>query len=85
MLATNYTNLRNNLKQILDTVVNDFETFIITRKNNENVVVLSETKYNNLIENAYLRQSSTNHKRLLESIDQLDTGKSQVRNLEDYE
>lgn len=85
MKALNYSSLRSNLKQVLDTVVNDFETYVITRKNDENVVVMSEAEYNNLIENAYIRKSPNNVKRLNQSIEQLNNGKSKNRDLKQYE
>ncbi len=85
MKAVNYSSLRSNLKQVLDTVVNDFETYVITRKNDENVVVMSEAEYNNLIENAYIRKSPNNVKRLNQSIEQLNNGKSKNRDLKQYE
>ncbi len=84
MQAVNYSNLRTNLKQILDNVTNNFETVIVTRKNNENVVVMSEAEYNNLMENSYIRQNPRNYERLLNSIEQLNNGKSKSRDLKDY-
>ena len=48
MLAVNYTNLRDNMKRYMDQVTDDYETMIVTRKNNKNVVILSEETYNNL-------------------------------------
>ena len=42
MLAVNYTNFRDNMKSYLDKVTDDYETIIIPRKDNKNVVVLSE-------------------------------------------
>ena len=50
MLAVNYTNLRDNMKHYMDQVTDDYETMIVTRKNNKNVVILSEETYNNLME-----------------------------------
>ena len=41
MLAVNYTNLRDNMKRYMDQVTDDYETMIVTRKNNKNVVILS--------------------------------------------
>ena len=37
MLAVNYTNLRENMKSYMDKVTDDYETMIVTRKNNRNV------------------------------------------------
>ena len=42
MLAVNYTNLRENMKTYMDKVTDDYETMIVTRKDNKNVVMLSE-------------------------------------------
>ena len=54
MLAVNYTNLRDNMKTYMDKVTDDYETMIVTRKDNKNVVMLSEETYNNLMENVYV-------------------------------
>ena len=37
MLAINYTNLRDNMKNCMDKVTDDYETIIVTRKNNKNL------------------------------------------------
>ena len=47
---------------------------IVTRKNNKNVVMLSEESYNNLIENAYIMGNKANYEWLMESKAQLDKG-----------
>ena len=54
MLAVNYTSLRDNMKSYMDQVTDDYETMIVTRKNNKNVVMMSEEAYNNLMENVYV-------------------------------
>lgn len=61
MLAVNYTNLRENMKSYMDKVTDDYETMIITRKNNKNVVMLSEESYNNMIENIYVMGNKDNY------------------------
>ena len=40
MLAVNYTNFRENLKDYMDKATDDYETMIVTRKNNKNVVIV---------------------------------------------
>jgi antitoxin YefM len=75
MIAVNFSSLRDSLKKYCDKVYQDSEPIIITRRNNENVVLISENEYNNLMENAYIRKSPANYKRLLESIEQLKDGK----------
>lgn len=72
MLAVNYTNLRKNMKSYMDKVVDDDETMIIARKDNKNVVMISEEKYNNLMENIYLTSTKANYDWLMESKKQLE-------------
>ena len=68
MLAVNYTNLRDNMKSYMDQVTDDYETMIVTRKNNKNVVMMSEEAYNNLMGN------KANYDWLMESKAQLEKG-----------
>ena len=81
MLAVNYTNLRDNMKTYMDRVTDDFETMIVTRKDNKNVVMISEETYNNLMENAYIMGNKANFDWLMESKAQLERGKVSVQNL----
>lgn len=81
MLAVNYTNLRENMKACMDKVTDDFETMIVTRKNNKNVVMLSEEAYNNLVENQYVMGEKANYDWLMESKAQLEQGKAAVHEL----
>ena len=81
MLAVNYTTLRDNMKAYMDKVTNDYETMIVTRKDNKNVVMLSEESYNNLMENIYVIADKTNYDWLLESKAQLEKGNISVKNL----
>lgn len=81
MLAVNYTNLRDNIKTYMDKVTDDCETMIVTRKDNKNVVILSEDAYNNLMENAYVMGNKSNYDWLMDSKAQLDNGKISVHDL----
>ena len=81
MLAVNYTNLRDNMKTYMDKVTNDYETMIVTRKDNKNVVILSEESYNNLMENVYIMGNKANYDWLMESKAQLEKGNFTVQNL----
>ena len=81
MLAVNYTNLRENMKTYMDKVTDDYETVIVARKDNKNVVILSEEVYNNLMENAYLMGNKANYDWLMESKAQLENGKVSMHNL----
>lgn len=81
MLAVNYTNLRENMKMYMDRVTDDYETMIVTRKDNRNVVMLSEESYNNLMENIHVMGQKANYDWLMESKAQLEGGKASVHPL----
>ena len=81
MLAVNYTTLRDNMKEYMDTVTDDYETMIVTRKNNKNVVMISEESQNNLMENVYVMGNKSNYDWLMESKRQLENGKVQSHDL----
>jgi len=68
MDAINYTELRQNLKTHMNKVYQDHEPLIITRKDNQNVVLISLDDYNSLIETQYLLSSQNNASRLLRSL-----------------
>ena len=81
MLAVNYTNLRENMKNYMDKVTDDYETMIVTRKNNRNVVMMSEESYNNLMENLYLMEDRANYDWIME----LQEGKAGIHKLKEVE
>lgn len=85
MLATNNINSVQDFDSICNKVVQDFEPIIITRSNDENVVIISQSEYNNLLENIYIRKSKNNYQRLLKSIEQAKQGNLVTPNLEDYD
>lgn len=70
MLATTAHNLVQNFDKTCDNVVQNCEPVIITRDNDNNVVLISQAEYNNLLENIYVRKSKANYSRLLESIEE---------------
>ena len=53
MLAVNYSTIRNNLKTYCDEATDNNETVIVTRKD-ENVVILSLEKYNQIMKAAHI-------------------------------
>ena len=65
------------MKANLDEVTDNYETLIITRKDNKNVVVISEETYNNMIENIYIMGNINNYDWLMESRKQLEQGKTE--------
>jgi antitoxin YefM len=73
MLAANFSTVRKNVKGYCDTANKDLETVIITRKECGNA---SEGKYNNIIENLFVRSNKETYSRLKESINQLEKGQA---------
>ncbi len=74
MEAVNYSDLRQNLKQHLVGVYENKSPLLVTRKNNENVVIISLDEYNSLTETNYLLSSKNNQKHLEQSLQKLRTG-----------
>ena len=83
MLAVNYTMLRDNMKSCMDKVTDDYETMIVTRKNNKNVVMISEESYNNMMENLHLVGDKANYDWLMESKKQLEEGAVSIHVLDE--
>jgi antitoxin YefM len=81
MTAATYSDLRQNLKTYMDRVILDSDPLIITRKNNENVVLLSVKEYNSLIETNYLLSNQANAEHLKRSIAQHKSGRIRSKKL----
>ena len=58
MQAISYTSARANLAKTMKKVCEDHNPIIITRKNNEAVVMISLEDYESLDETAYILQST---------------------------
>ena len=76
MLATNYTTCRRDFKSYCDKAVRERETIIVTRKNDENIVMMSLDSYNNLMANLEIRSNRTNYQHIMEGVHQLETGRT---------
>jgi antitoxin YefM len=73
MDAISYTNARSNLAKTMEKVCEDHDPVIITRRNENSVVMMSLEDYQALEETAYLLRSPKNARRLLESIAELES------------
>ncbi len=82
MLAVNYSTIRNNLKDYCDRVTDEYETVIVTRKDEKNVVIISLEEWNAL-------QKAARNAEYLDKIDrsleQAKQGKVVVKTLEELE
>lgn len=81
MKTMTYTESRRRYAEVLDDVVNDREEVVITRAGHEPAVIVSLDDYESLKETAYLLRSPANARRLLESIDELESGRGEEREL----
>ena len=82
MLAVNYSTVRENLKSYCDKAVDDYETVIVTRKGENNVVLLSLAKYNALLKAARNAEYLDMIDRRMEQIAQ---GKTVVKTMDELE
>ncbi len=76
-----YSDARNNLKWILDKVVEDAEVAFIARKDGSHAVIMGQDYYDSLMETLYLLSSLNNANHLNESIAQLRSSQTIEREL----
>jgi antitoxin YefM len=80
MQVVNFSELRKDMKHIMDRVRERHEPTIITRKQG-NMVLLSLEDYNALEETAYILSDPKNAQRILTSIAELRAGKGKEHKL----
>jgi antitoxin YefM len=81
MRIISFTQARSSLKSVLDSVVNDADCTVITRRDAENAVIMSMEYYNGLMETVHLLKSPANAAHLAKSIEQYKTGNTAEREL----
>lgn len=75
MQVFTYSDARNNLKSVLDRVIDDADVAMITRKEGQHAVVMGQDHYNSLMETLYLMSSPSNAAHLAKSIAELRASK----------
>lgn len=83
MDAVRYSDRRQNLKRYLDRVYGNRKALIVTRKGNENVVMISLDEYISLVETSFLLSSEANAKHLSEPLSAARRGAASERCLID--
>ena len=78
-----FTEARNQLKTVLDRVVDDADYTVITRRDAEDTVVMSLEYFNSLLETVHLLKSPANAAHLQRSIDQYRQGQVTEKDLLD--
>lgn len=75
MKVISFSDARNSLKTVLDRVVADADYTIVTRRDADDVVVMSLESFNSLMETLHLLKSPANAAHLERSIAQFRAGK----------
>jgi HTH-type transcriptional regulator / antitoxin HigA len=75
VIATNFKELRSDLKRILDEVEENNETVVIKRNSGKGSIIISLEEYNSMMETMHLLSSKKNADRIFESIDQIKSKK----------
>lgn len=81
MLVSNISDFRKDLKTYFDLVTKNFETLIINRGKDENIVIISLEEYNSLMATNHELSSQINEKRLDIAIEKLKNRKSITKEL----
>ena len=83
MRVISFSEARNNLKQVIDQVVDDADVAVISRRDSPDAVVMSLETFNSWIETVHLLKTPANAAHLNKSIQQLRKGKARMRALVD--
>ena len=75
MQAVFYSQARNNLREIINKVCDDFDEYIITTKEEKSVVLISYEEYSSMKETIYLLSSKNNRDRLNNAVEQIENSK----------
>ncbi len=81
MRVINFSEARNNLRSVIDQVVEDADVTIISRRDAPDAVLMSLDHYNSLMETVHLLSSPKNAAHLAKSLEQARSGKVQPREL----
>jgi len=83
MKILTYTNARNNLRQLIDDVVDSSTETVITSKEGRDVVVMSLADYNGWTTTNHLLSAPENASRLLKAIEDVKAGRVIKRDIVD--
>ena len=81
MRIISFSEARNNLKQVIDQVVDDADVAVISRRDSPDAVVMSLETFNSWMETVHLLKTPANAAHLDRSIQQLRKGKTRMRAL----
>ncbi|GAB3409519.1 type II toxin-antitoxin system prevent-host-death family antitoxin [Massilia agilis] len=81
MRVVSFSQAWNNLRAVIDQVVEDADVTLIARRDAPDAVVMSLDHYNSLIETVHLLSSPANAAHLCRSIAQAEAGQARRREL----
>ena len=81
MKSITYTEAREKLSDTINKVCEDHDPWLITKRRDKAVVMISLEDYESLLETSYLLKSPRNARRLLESTEQLEQGEGKKQKL----
>lgn len=82
MEAVAYSHFRNNLKDYMKKVNDEFEPLIVVNKNpDEDIVVISKNEWNSIQETLAVAQNAYLSEKVLRGIAEVKAGKAQERQL----
>ena len=75
MRTANYTELRKNLKEHIDAVINDNDALVVDRGNNTGIVMISLEEYNSILETEYIMSNPKVLADIQQSLQEISEGK----------
>ena len=85
MPSINYSNARQNFKELISKVNEDSVTYTIITKEDKNAVILAEKDYNAILETMYLQSNPANVSHLNKSIQELNQNDTITVEIDDNE
>jgi antitoxin YefM len=83
MRTMTYTESRARYAEVLDAVIENREEIVITRAGHEPAVIMALAEYESLLETMHLFRNPANAQKILNSIEQLESGRGQQHELID--
>ena len=72
MQAIQYSQARNNLRQIINKVCDDYDEVIITTKDDKTAILISYEEYSSMKETMYLLSSKNNRDKLMAAVEEIE-------------
>jgi len=83
--VVNFSEARNSLKKLIDTVIEDADFTVIARRDAPDAVVMSLDTFNGLMETVHLLKTPANAAHLARSIKQYRQGRVKLRDMQDLD